>query len=89
MADGSWYKNVDYVYQMESLFFVLTAIGRDLEAELPGQLDALLGGVRDAFLTASTPPAIRKTLLQLIELSAAKWQLPAPAVMYYYPGTCK
>lgn len=74
---------------MESLFFVLTAIGKDLEQELPTQLDLLLNGVRDAFLTAQTVPSIRKTLLQLIELSAAKWQLPAPAVMYYYPGTYK
>ena len=29
---------------------------------------------------------VRKILLQLIELQAAGWQLPAPAVMYYYPG---
>ncbi|EEB10031.1 hypothetical protein Phum_PHUM011900 [Pediculus humanus corporis] len=57
--------------------------------ELPKQLDALLGAVRDAFLTAQTAPNIRKTLLQLIELSAARWQLSAPAVMYYYPGTPK
>lgn len=74
---------------MESFFFVLTAIGKDLEQELPRQLESLLGNVRDAFLTAQTAPAIRKTLLQLIELSAARWQLPAPAVMYYYPGSSK
>ena len=74
---------------MECLFFVLTAIGKDLEQELPKQLEALLGAVRDAFLTAQTAPNIRKTLLQLIELSAARWQLSAPAVMYYYPGTPK
>lgn len=74
---------------MESLFFVLTSVGKDLEQELPKQLETLLSGVRDAFLTAQTAPAIRKTLLQLIELSAARWQLPAPAVMYYYPGTSK
>ena len=29
---------------------------------------------------------VRKTLLQLLELQAAGWQLPAEAVMYYYPG---
>lgn len=81
--------SVSSLSEMESLFFVLTAIGKDLEQELPRQLENLLGGVRDAFLTAQTGPAIRKTLLQLIELSAARWQLPAPAVMYYYPGTSK
>ena len=29
---------------------------------------------------------VRKTLLQLLELQSAGWQLPAEAVMYYYPG---
>ncbi|XP_039292475.1 CBP80/20-dependent translation initiation factor isoform X5 [Nilaparvata lugens] len=73
----------------ECLFFVLSSIGRDLETELPKELEQVLTGVRDAFLTAVTTPAIRKTLLQLIELSSAKWQLPASAVMYYYPGTMR
>lgn len=74
---------------IECLFFVLTSIGRDLEQEMPKELEQVLAGVRDAFLTAVTIPAIRKTLLQLIELHAAKWQLPASAVMYYYPGTSR
>lgn len=72
--------------ETECLFFILTSIGRDLEQDLPKALEQLLAGVRDAFLAAATVPAIRKTLLQLIELRAAKWQLPASAVMYYYPG---
>lgn len=75
--------------ETECLFFVLSSIGRDLETELPKELEQVLTGVRDAFLTAVTTPAIRKTLLQLIELSSAKWQLPASAVMYYYPGTMR
>ena len=54
------------------------------------QLQQLLGAVRDAFLAEdTTPPAVRKTLLQLIELHAAHWQLPAPAVVYYYPASSK
>ncbi|XP_075220807.1 uncharacterized protein LOC142324067 isoform X2 [Lycorma delicatula] len=75
--------------ETECLFFVLTSIGRDLEQEMPKELEQVLASVRDAFLTAVTTPAIRKTLLQLIELHAAKWQLPASAVMYYYPGTSR
>ncbi|XP_058806167.1 CBP80/20-dependent translation initiation factor isoform X3 [Phymastichus coffea] len=72
------------------LFFILTCIGKDLATELPAQLQQLLGGVRDTFLKQDTaPPPVRKTLLQLIELHAAHWQLPAPAVVYYYPGSSK
>lgn len=69
--------------ETDSLFFVLTSIGRDLENELPGQISVLLASVRDAFLKTATIPAVKKTLLQLIELHASRWQLPAPAVMYY------
>lgn len=72
-----------YFFQTDSLFFVLTSIGRDLENELPGQVPVLLASVRDAFLKTAAIPAIKKTLLQLIELHASRWQLPAPAVMYY------
>lgn len=74
--------------QIECLFFVLTCIGRDLEQHLPMQLDILLASVRDAFLNASaSAPAIRRTLLQLIELQASRWQLPGNTVLYYYPST--
>ncbi|XP_021927475.1 uncharacterized protein LOC110833560 isoform X3 [Zootermopsis nevadensis] len=69
--------------ETDSLFFVLTSIGRDLENELPGQIPLLLASVRDAFLKTAAMPMIKKTLLQLIELHASRWQLPAPAVMYY------
>lgn len=73
--------------ETECLFFVLTSIGRDLEAELPQQLEQLLGSVRDGFLanTANTSAAVRRTLLQLIELQASNWQLPGSSVLYYYP----
>ncbi|KAF7988998.1 hypothetical protein HCN44_007308 [Aphidius gifuensis] len=70
------------------LFFILTSIGKDLDVELPLQLEQLLACVRDAFLADNaTLPAVRKILLQLIELHAAHWQLPAPALVYYYPGS--
>ncbi|XP_037912759.1 uncharacterized protein LOC119652601 isoform X2 [Hermetia illucens] len=72
--------------EIECLFFVLTCIGRDLETHLPQQLEALLSSVRDAFLNSSAP-TIRRTLLQLIELQASRWQLPGNTVLYYYPST--
>ncbi|KAL0838576.1 hypothetical protein ABMA28_016672 [Loxostege sticticalis] len=71
----------------ENLFFVLTYIGRDLESQLPGDLERLLTGVRDAFLNTAAAPSIRRTLLQLIELHASRWQLPGCAVLYYYPSS--
>uniref|UniRef100_A0A336LW89 CSON005994 protein n=1 Tax=Culicoides sonorensis TaxID=179676 RepID=A0A336LW89_CULSO len=72
--------------EIECLFFVLTCIGRDLEQHLPQQLEMLLTAVRDAFLNSSASvPAIRRTLLQLIELQASRWQLPGNTVLYYYP----
>ena len=81
---------VNSLPETDCLFFILTCIGKDLDIELPAQLQQLLGSVRDAFLAEDTTlPAVRKTLLQLIELHAAHWQLPAPAVAYYYPGSAK
>lgn len=54
------------------------------------QLEQLLACVRDAFLAENpTHPSVKKILLQLIELHAAHWQLPAPALVYYYPGSPK
>ncbi|XP_055644902.1 uncharacterized protein LOC129780549 isoform X2 [Toxorhynchites rutilus septentrionalis] len=74
--------------EIECLFFVLTCIGRDLETHLPQQLETLLAAVRDAFLNSSaSAPAIRRTLLQLIELQASRWQLPGNTVLYYYPSS--
>ncbi|XP_052869112.1 uncharacterized protein LOC128274833 isoform X2 [Anopheles cruzii] len=74
--------------EIECLFFVLTCIGRDLQMHLPQQLESLLTGVRDAFLnSAASAPAIRRTLLQLIELQASHWQLPGNTVLYYYPSS--
>ncbi|XP_053592935.1 CBP80/20-dependent translation initiation factor isoform X1 [Microplitis demolitor] len=76
--------------EMECLFYILTCIGKDLDVELPVQLEQLLANVRDSFLIDnSTQPAIRKILLQIIELHAAHWQLPASALVYYYPGSSK
>lgn len=74
--------------EIECLFFVLTCVGKDLESQLPQQLDCLLSAVRDAFLNSSaSAPAIRRTLLQLIELQASRWQLPGNTVLYYYPSS--
>uniref|UniRef100_A0A1L8DRX8 Putative mif4g domain-containing protein n=1 Tax=Nyssomyia neivai TaxID=330878 RepID=A0A1L8DRX8_9DIPT len=74
--------------EIECLFYVLTCIGRDLEIHLAPQLESLLASVRDAFLnSASSSPAIRRTLLQLIELQASRWQLPGNTVLYYYPSS--
>ncbi|XP_065355361.1 uncharacterized protein LOC135949843 [Calliphora vicina] len=73
--------------EIECLFYVLTCIGQDLEMQLPQQLELLLSMIRDAFLNAGdSAPAIRRTLLQLIELQASHWQLPGNTVLYYYPS---
>ncbi|XP_011334809.1 CBP80/20-dependent translation initiation factor isoform X2 [Ooceraea biroi] len=79
---------INSLAETNCLFFILTCIGKDLDAELPAQLQQLLGSVRDAFLAEETTtlPPVKRTLLQLIELHAAHWQLPAPAVVYYYPS---
>nr|CAD7199100.1 unnamed protein product [Timema douglasi] len=69
--------------ETDSLFFVLTSVGRDFEQELPNKLTQLIASVRDTFLMVHNVPSIKKTLLQLIELRAARWQLSASAVMYY------
>ncbi|XP_050720505.1 CBP80/20-dependent translation initiation factor-like isoform X5 [Eriocheir sinensis] len=78
---------VNSLAETECLFFVLTGVGKDIEVELPHQMSRVMTAARDAFLTTVRVPAVRKTLLQLIEMHAARWQLPAPAVMYYYPGS--
>ncbi|XP_034946252.1 uncharacterized protein [Chelonus insularis] len=76
--------------EMESLFYILTCVGKDLDVELPIQLEQLLANVRDTFLVEnSTLPSVRKILLQIIELHAAHWQLPASALVYYYSSSSK
>uniref|UniRef100_A0A6A7FU05 CBP80/20-dependent translation initiation factor isoform X2 n=2 Tax=Hirondellea gigas TaxID=1518452 RepID=A0A6A7FU05_9CRUS len=72
--------------QTECLFFILTGVGKDIELELPPLMSKVMRSARDALFTSAKVPAVRKTLLQLIEMNAASWALPAPAVMYYYPG---
>ncbi|KAH8263685.1 hypothetical protein KR044_012508 [Drosophila immigrans] len=70
--------------EIECLFYVLTCIGQDMEQQLPQQLELLMSLVRDAFLNAGdAAAAIRRTLLQLIELKASHWQLPGNTVLYY------
>jgi hypothetical protein len=65
---------------------VLTSIGRDLDCEMKTRMPKLMAGLRDAFVDTSIP-GVRKTLMQLIEMRGSRWQLPASAVLYYYPGT--
>jgi len=73
--------------QTECLFFTLTVVGRDLEAELPSVMCRVIASARDAlFASSKVPAAVRKTLLQLIEMNAANWQLSGTAVMYYHPS---
>jgi len=79
--------NLKSVQEVETMFLVLTHIGKDLEAETPGRMSLLVTCLREAFLSSNLQPQISKTLLQLIELRAADWNLPAQAVMYYYPGS--
>uniref|UniRef100_A0A8D9EVZ8 MIF4G domain-containing protein B n=2 Tax=Cacopsylla melanoneura TaxID=428564 RepID=A0A8D9EVZ8_9HEMI len=74
------------VTEVESLFFVITTIGKDLEAESPQVLKQLFNNIRDIYIFVKSPDPVKKTLLQLIELHAAKWQLPASALRYYYPA---
>ncbi|XP_002066419.2 uncharacterized protein LOC6643684 isoform X1 [Drosophila willistoni] len=70
--------------EIECLFYVLTCIGQDMEQQLPTQLELLMALVRDAFLNVGdSAAAIRRTLLQLIELKASHWQLPGNTVLYY------
>lgn len=69
--------------EVECLFFTVTTVGRDIEAEEPKLMDSLMWSVRDAFLSPNTSAPIKKTLLQLVELRATKWHLPATAIMYY------
>lgn len=69
--------------EIESLFFVVTTIGRDLEADCPRLMESLMCAVRDAFLSEGASAPIRRTLLQLVELRAARWQLPARTIHYY------
>ena len=48
-----------------------------------------MSAARDGLFSPTKSPQMKKTLLQLIEMNAASWQLPAQAVMYYYPAVGK
>ncbi|KAG8324615.1 regulation of translation [Homalodisca vitripennis] len=73
--------------EIEAIFFILTSIGKDLEHDLPKMMSQVFFNIRDVFMTPASAGPIKSTLLQLIELRASKWQMPASAVMYYYPGS--
>lgn len=69
--------------ETDSLFFVLTSVGRDLQNTLPVTHHLIRNGIRDAFLESNCNAPVRRKLLQLIELQASNWQMPASAVAYY------
>jgi hypothetical protein len=83
---------------MDVLFSVLTSEGREMEQTFPLKMKQLLAAVRDALLGIGPynsnsrngqqqqplPVVVQRTLMQLIELHAANWALPASAVRYYY-----
>jgi len=81
--------SVNSLAETECVFLILTSIGRDLDQESPAHLERIMAAVRDALINSSLIAAVSKTLLQLVELQAARWQLPAPTVMYYYPMSAK
>lgn len=64
------------VSEAESVFFVMTAIGPDLEEESPQYLDRFMNFVRDGFLSNDSSANLKRILLQLIELRASNWQMP-------------
>lgn len=68
----------------ECLFSILSGIGWKIENELPKKMQSIWNAIRDAFVDMDSFPALQCILLQLLELRAAKWQLPATAVTYYY-----
>ncbi|XP_018899706.2 MIF4G domain-containing protein isoform X2 [Bemisia tabaci] len=72
--------------EVESLFFVFSSIGQDLEVFLPNKLNEIMDQMRIQFLKQTTSPSFRKTLLQMIELRASKWALPVESIIYYYPS---
>ncbi|XP_046404467.1 uncharacterized protein LOC124169776 isoform X2 [Ischnura elegans] len=75
--------------EIDSIFIIIMCIGSDLEREQPQRMLSLMASVRDALLSLDVVriPKNRRTLLELIEVRAASWKLPAPAVMYYYPSS--
>lgn len=77
-----------YNTTLDSVCMYCTGIGRDVETELPGKMTLVWNAIRDAFLemnsgrgaaaagsTAAGSAAVQRTLLQLVELRAAKWQV--------------
>jgi len=72
--------------EVEVLFLVLTHIGRDLQMETPGQMCMLLQSLRDSFLHTTAGPSKEDVAAAGGAASGQLAQLPAQAVMYYYPG---
>ena len=69
--------------------FLHTTAGAAVSKYFPPPPNQMIHSINDFFFWIEIQIhlfQVRKILLQLIELQAAGWQLPAPAVMYYYPG---
>ncbi|XP_025416182.1 uncharacterized protein LOC112687602 isoform X2 [Sipha flava] len=69
--------------EIECLFDIVDAVGRDLEQEVPDSLKQLYVTIRDVMLTRDCTSSVKKILLHLIELRASKWALPSCTISYY------
>lgn len=70
-------------FQIECLFDIINAVGRDLEQDVPDMLKQLYVTIRDVMLTRDYSASMKMILLHLIELRASAWMLPSSAVNYY------
>lgn len=73
--------------EIECLRSTLMTSGAHLEVESSDKMEKLISMMRDAFLDAGTSAAVRKTLLELIELRATNWEFNLQQSIYYFPYT--
>lgn len=76
-----------FIFKIEILRRLLTTVGKELEQDAALRMQHLMCNLRDAFINPSINTHIRKTLLEVIELRASKWQLDLPQTLYYFPYT--
>jgi hypothetical protein len=73
-------------FQLNVFFQSTVLIGRDLTST---RLETLMFLVRDAFLFyPEMTPVAKISLLKLIELHAADWQLPVDVILQYFTNKC-
>lgn len=73
--------------EIDILRNILTTVGKELEKDSVQRMQNLVHNLRDVFINPSINAHIRKTLLEVIELRASKWQLDLPQTLYYFPYT--